>query len=479
MATAFVSDGGSPRWPHLALVRRRLPAAAPALVIGLLLATVIFSQGLFGDGDTGWHIGAGEYMLRMRTVPHTDPFSYTFHGAPWTAHEWLAEVAMAGSYLLGGWSAEASLFLVALGATGLLVVREAQRWMSPLRVVLLVLVLATLLRPSVLARPHLLALPLFTGWLILLLRAQERRVAPPLAAVLIMLIWANLHASYLVGLAIAGLFTVEGLWTSPDGALKRRWLLFGLGALLAACVTPHGAEGFLYPFQVSGMRVLSIIQEWRPTTFRQDPSFVIVGSALLLLILRAARRVGPVRLIIVGALGAMALAHFRHQPLFGVAALLIAAPEIGRLSETELPMAAPSATNRWMLAVVVILACVRLAVPYRFEDTYNYPLSLLSSLPADLRTKPVLNEYSLGGPLIMDGFPVAIDGRADMYGDAFTFEYLAIQDGDMAKFHRFVKRWNVAWTIFPAAGPLAKKLDHDRGWRRLASNGITVIYVRR
>src|SRR4051812_24611487 len=124
MATAFAPDGGSPRLRLPALLSRQLPAAAPALVMGVLLAFLLFNQALFNDGDTGWHIGAGEYILRTGTIPHADPFSYTFRGAPWTAHEWLPEILMAGAYRAGGWSAVTLPVLVALGLTGWLVVRE-------------------------------------------------------------------------------------------------------------------------------------------------------------------------------------------------------------------------------------------------------------------------------------------------------------------------------------------------------------------
>ena len=49
---------------------------------------------------------------------------------------------------------------------------------------------------------------LFAGWLILLLHARERRTVPPWWAPLLMAVWANLHASYILGLGIAGLFVL-------------------------------------------------------------------------------------------------------------------------------------------------------------------------------------------------------------------------------------------------------------------------------
>src|SRR5271167_4840441 len=69
-----------------------------------LLAVASFSQRVFIDGDTNWHVAAGRWILLHRTVPLTDPFSFTFAGKPWIAHEWLSEVLMALAFLAGGWS---------------------------------------------------------------------------------------------------------------------------------------------------------------------------------------------------------------------------------------------------------------------------------------------------------------------------------------------------------------------------------------
>jgi hypothetical protein len=42
------------------------------------------------DPDVWWHLKTGQYITEHKSVPHTDPFSYTRAGEPWVAHEWLA-----------------------------------------------------------------------------------------------------------------------------------------------------------------------------------------------------------------------------------------------------------------------------------------------------------------------------------------------------------------------------------------------------
>src|SRR5215469_12838974 len=82
--------------------RRRLTLiVVPALTV---FAFAIATQSVFTDGDTNWQVAAGRWILAHRQVPRVDPFSYTFAGRPWVAHEWGAQVVLAGAYDLAGWA---------------------------------------------------------------------------------------------------------------------------------------------------------------------------------------------------------------------------------------------------------------------------------------------------------------------------------------------------------------------------------------
>src|SRR5262249_44014616 len=56
-------------------------------------------------------------------------------------------------------------------------------------------------RHTLLARPHILALPVMVAWIATLIRAVDTRAAPPWRALPLMLC-ANLHGSFTFGLAI-------------------------------------------------------------------------------------------------------------------------------------------------------------------------------------------------------------------------------------------------------------------------------------
>ena len=466
--------------------RAGLPAGLIAL-LGLCLVLfgfLAFSRAPFNDGDTSWHLAAGALILDGGAVPKTDPFSFTFANAPWTALEWLAEVLMAGALRLGGWAGLALLTAAAIVALFLIVGLELRRRLAMPQMVAALILLFIVLTPSILARPHVLAWPLLAGWLVVLMRARDAGRAPGLAAALIMLAWANLHGSFVFGLVLLAWFGLEALVRTAD---RRRaltgWGLFGLVSLLAAIATPHGFEGLLFPIQVSGMDSLPLIREWRPTSLSEDLLFLAVLAGVALVLVARRVRVGPLRLVLLLLLTWLALQHVRHQSVLAiVAALLLAGPFArsgeGEEGEGRRPRPAPS----WLLVLfaggLVLVAAARLALPMERASSASNPLEAIAAVPPELRRRPVLNSYGFGGPLILAGIRPYIDGRADMYGDAFLIEHQAMVNGDLAAFRRAVARWDIGWTILEPEAPLTARLDGEPGWRRIHADRWAVIHVR-
>ena len=74
------------------------PSLADVVLAALLGQLFCFRQGwvsLLADGDTGWHIRTGEWILQYRSAPTVDLFSFTRPGEPWFAWEWLSDLVMA------------------------------------------------------------------------------------------------------------------------------------------------------------------------------------------------------------------------------------------------------------------------------------------------------------------------------------------------------------------------------------------------
>src|SRR5262249_44174898 len=72
----------------------------------------------------------------------------------------------------------------------------------------------------------------------------------------------------------------------------------------------------------------------------------------------------------------------------------------------------------------------------------------------------VLNTYDFGGYLIFSGIPTFIDGRAELYGDAFLRKYFETIDSvDPRDAFRLLDEYEIDWVILKPTMPLAKALQ--------------------
>ncbi len=469
------------------------PSTTARSIFALLSAFAAFAftiivPTMLRDGDTGWHLVAGAWIVAHAAVPTTDPFSFSVVGRPWVAHEWLSEVAMYASYRAAGWSGLIVLVGAAMAGLFALVAAELRRWMSAPASVVALLLLATGLLPSLIARPHMLVLPILTGWTIALLRAREQHRAPPLAMAGAMLIWANAHGSYVFGLALVGVFAFEALLAAKPSdrhTVIRQWGLFGIVATIAAAATPWGVHGLTFPFYLNDLKALGQINEWQPSDFRTFSGFEAILLASLAFVLARPIRIPPIRLLLVLGMLHMTLQHTRHEIILVTVGILVLARPLGkawRRGNTGVSKPDAAAPDRLKIAVMVavlalVLTTYRIAVPIARTETTGIPVTAIAHLPPSLRHQRVFNEYGFGGSLILAGIRPYIDGRTDMYGDAFTLDYFAIAHGDVGRWRAANAKWHFSWTILPPRSKLVTLLDHDLAWRRLYADDIAVIHV--
>ena len=127
-----------------------------------------------------------------------------------------------------------------------------------------------------LARPHVLTLPIMVAWAAALVRAMDERASPPYWALPLIVLWANLHGSVALGLGLIGPAVLEALiedWRAWPRILWR-WLPFTALAVLAACLTPYGPGSLLVPLTTLGLgHALNTIVEWRPQDFGHFGTF--------------------------------------------------------------------------------------------------------------------------------------------------------------------------------------------------------------
>jgi hypothetical protein len=472
------------------MIASPLPISAPRAfvlstdsVVAAGVALAAFALGLFlpfffNDGDTLWHIRAGELMLDSGAVLHADPFSFTFLNQKWTTHEWLAEVIAAAAWRGGGAGGVAAVHALAGGVLVLILFRAAHPGVRTTIWTVGVVLAFACISTGYLARPHILALPVLALWTWGLLEARRTGDAPPLALALVLWLWANLHGSFAFGAALAAFFAFEAL-VSDMSAWRRtvsRWGRFAAACLVAVLATPHFIDGVLFPFQLKQLELLPMISEWMPLDWLklQPAHLAVLGVGALLL--HPKGRPGFLRLVLIAGLFWMMVEHQRHQMLFAIVGLIVLAEPLARVAPGHLQ---PRALFAPALAIFLIgaagLTAVRIAAgPWQIPETVTHPRTAVAALGPELRTQPGLNDYAFGGALIFYGVRPFVDSRADMYRDAFLRGYQEIIADRPGAVDAAIAKWRFRWAMLTPGDPIVAALQ-ARGWRALHEEPTVIV----
>ena len=242
------------------------------------------------DPDMWGHLARGREILRAGAIIRVDTLSYTVPGQPFYNHEWLADVVIAALFGLLG-SGGLLLLKLTLGVVMLGAMLDGARTLaSELRprsvlhpvttVAVLVLVLAVI-APGATFRPQLFSMAgLALEWALLeradrRLRASGRFGWELLVVPLLLLVWANLHGGFLIGIALIGIHATavasRVLWpihVPGDVPLRSRHavgiLAVAAAAAIASIANPHGPA--LYVFLAETLGVHGESSEWQPIT---------------------------------------------------------------------------------------------------------------------------------------------------------------------------------------------------------------------
>lgn len=231
--------------------------------------------------DIYWHLSAGKYTVAHFGPPRADFLSWPLYGKEWVDFEWLPQVFYYLLHEAGGFRAlqafKALLLALTLLSFRSVALLHGRRAALPL----LLPFFAAAIMPNCDLRPENFTLLFFTLTLLFLERRRLAAAPAPMpyaAGAAFFALWTNLHAGYLYGLALVGLYAAGEFFTSQlpyiygKGPLARpgrslEYLkLFGAG-LAASLLNPYGWKIYavIANHQQHIATLQAHIQEW--TTF--------------------------------------------------------------------------------------------------------------------------------------------------------------------------------------------------------------------
>ncbi|MFK4510152.1 hypothetical protein LPJ38_12070 [Bradyrhizobium daqingense] len=474
-------------------VQSRARTMVPLCVgAGAYLFFLFVGDTLLQDSDSFWQIKIGQWILDHGTMPTTDLYSFTRTGAPWISTSWLSQVMFAFSYAQWDWAGPVILTAIGVALSVAILVHLLDAQIEAPRAVLFAMLALLLALHHVLARPHILALPVMVAWVGLLMAAADRRNAPSWAWLPLMALWANLHGGFVLGLALIGPISLEAVEHAEKGKrlqLFLRWVLFGIGALVASCCTPYGWKTLMGATGILGLgELLSVIFEWMPANFA---TFTAFEGALLGLIALGYYRglvLSAPRIFLILFLTWSALTHVRSIDAFAFLVPLVLAKPLGEMFGRP-PADAAGADRRPARYLTVLGALMIVAASWtstslymnhhRFTFTMTQTPVAAVDLLEKLGAQRIFNAYQFGGYLISRDVPVFVDGRAELYGEKFVMDFFKATEGKKPELlPRLLDEYKIDATLLVAEAPGPQILDQLKGWKRIYADGIAVIHVR-
>ena len=328
--------------------------------IGVYMLLLSNGGGLLNDFDTYWQIAVGQWILDHHAMPGVDIYSFTRAGEPWTSSSWLSQVLYATSYNLAGWTGPVVLAATSIAATFALLIHILGRRIPAAYAVAIAFAALVLSMGHFLARPHVLVLPVMLVWAHGLLTASERGEAPSPWLLPVIALWANLHGGFVFGLVLVGAFALDALWNADRAQQKSlvlRWTAFGIGALVACCVTPYGWGSILAARKILDLgELLRLIYEWMPADFSKFGAFEMTILTLIGGALYSGVKLTPPRIALVLGLLHMALSHVRNVEIFALLLpIVVLAPVASQFALRPAWLARAGAPMPVMAAAMVLL----------------------------------------------------------------------------------------------------------------------------
>lgn len=453
------------------------------------------------DNDIWWHLKVGDWIIEHLAVPHTGILSRTAGTRPWIAYSWGYEVFMSWAYRLGG--------ILGIGIYGtLLTVGVAASVFTMLRRLSgrfwIALVLAAITCWSFLfngmPRPVFFSMMLFCVTLMLLLVANRTGDVRTLFWLpLIFFVWVNLHIQFIHGLFLVGLLMAT---TIAQRAAERfriplpflapsKLPALAMSGVFTACVLatllgPNFYHPYIAVLEYSKAKfAYNVIIELQPLSFRGSSHyFQLLLGAFAFFAVGWRRKINLFKLSMLTICSVVAYRTMRD-------AWFIAIPAAACIADFPAPEEEQDKAENWreLLGVAAVVVLLLFVVARGLDFTQRgidraisseYPVNAVNFLRQNPQPGPLYNNLGWGGFLMwyMPDYPVAVDGRNDLYGDEMDQVFYGSQNADEGyKTDPYLNEAGVV--VLDATVPLAKVLTVDPRFRLIYQDQLAVVFARR
>ncbi len=417
-----------------------------AIVILFFCAVSISLLTPIRDNDFFWHLATGRWIVEHRELPITDPFAYTtslkaqedfFRAKILLTQYWLANLLQYSVFLLGGYYGIIVLRVIIILLTLLiLALHMRKKGLNAISSILLLLPLSLVLSMYQGDRPNQMTY-FFAALFMFLADALKRGEKKGYLLPLVLLIWANVHGGFMLGVAVAlfmGVAEVLKKIFLRGYALDRKFAGVLLITFVAGFVNPNGYN-ILYSmlYESSAYYNANVTEAITPLAYARIGEYLflwVLGIPLVLAGLYFTSRMYSGtdglrelilqnfdKLMVFLFLTALSFTAIRYIPLF----VLVTSPMISSLFSGKF-QAMQQKFSRYFVPELLIIALLFGWISGSYASTVLKRPPIDPFFPDDavqfIKGKEMkgrfFNSYDWGGYLIWEFYPepfVFTDGR--------------------------------------------------------------------
>lgn len=449
------------------------------------------------DVDVFFCLSLGRMMFNGQWIPFEDPFLYTIRS--WNIyHQWLAFPLFYLFYLVGGLTGLFVFRAVLWASLFGVILYFAKKWKVQNSIFMFIGVLAAIVCSHRFIDRAAALSDLFIILLTAIFLDREQLSKRALIAMpFFFVLWCNLHAGFVIGLALYSGYVVTNLARPSRGSV-----LSLAGSYIATLFNPNFVEGALYPlrtaFKDSWQDYRKINFEWMPTF--QQPFvrafevkiliFLLVVAIVLTLLTARKSRLFPVFALIIFVYLAQSAARFISTSALGFLLLSIYAIHLRGLQLNE-------GIDKWIsrgLAVAFSVGAVVISqlgfpssaghqYPGSGIDPASFPLGAVEFIQKNNLEGRIYNQYDWGSFLIW-----ALGRRDNLFIHTHVDDPVFLTDAyygmgrSYEQFKTTVEKYDIKY--FLLSGPLARRnppielIKYLGDWKILYQDQTAVLWGR-
>ncbi|MEI8173745.1 MAG: hypothetical protein WCH07_09730 [Deltaproteobacteria bacterium] len=470
-----------------------------ALIMGRLTDTK-------ADPDLWGYLAFGRLFWIGNGFPFYDIFAYTPTKAIWVYHEWLTGVIFYPLYQnLGPAGLQGLKYILGLGTAVLIYMTARMRGASNGAALICLLLISPFFSFAYSPVRAQIFTNLFFVLTIFILESSRSTgrwrhlwwLAP------IFLVWANLHAGFVAGIGLVGLYA------AGEAVSKRRFMpyfLISAPSIFVTLINPYGFKYWIYLMQALSMPRPEI-DEWQSVFLALKNGEYLANNAFFLLLFFFAvimvlslRNWNITDILLLTVTSCLACMHIRHQSLFFLIMGIIAPTYFTQAWENIQSSSVRAARwNRFirlctpiLFSGLLVIFGARFITGHPFDinvpsiskggtTDYNYPAGAVEYIRSHGIKGNILTEFSWGEYIIWelsDGCRVAMDGRYEtVYPEYVSREFFEFSAG-RSGWKNYLHKYPHDMILIRPDSPVMALLRSEPEWREVYTDADGVLFVR-